>query len=165
MTPSASDRLFNTPVEAALRSLFLLEAVQPEACDVSRLVIYDYLLVHSADAPVGPASLHPATPMRSGELLVRRRLVESGLRLPIGKALATKSFTEAGIVYAAGSLATPFLDYLQSEYARRCRQISGWIADRFQQLTDAELREFVQQNIGRWGAEFHEESVLWEDVE
>lgn len=166
MTPSTgSEHLFNTPIESGLRSLFVLEAVKPATCDLQRLVIYDYLLVHSEDVPKGPPSLHPATPLRSGELLVRRNLVEHGLRLLIRKGLVTKTFTKEGIHYAASELAKPFLDYFQTSYAVRCQEISKWIADRFQGLSDDKLREFIHENLGRWGAEFTRESVLWEEIE
>ncbi|MFO0880748.1 MAG: ABC-three component system middle component 2 [Gemmataceae bacterium] len=166
MNPSTTpEHLFNTPVESGLRSLFLLNAVKPQACDLQRLVIYDYLLVHSDDVTDGPKALHPATPLRSGELLVRRTLVEQGLQLLIRKGLATKSYTKDGIQYTAPPIAELFLAYLKSAYAQRCVEISKWIAGRFQPLSDDELREFIHQNLGRWGTEFTKESVLWEDVE
>lgn len=166
MNPSTDgEHLFNTPIESGLRSLLVLEAVKPAACDLQRLVIYDYLLVHSEDVPDGPGSLHPATPLRSGELLVRRNLVEHGLRLLIRKGLVNKTFRKKGIYYAASALAKPFLVYFQTPYAVRCREISKWIADRFQGLSDDKLREFIHENLGRWGAEFTHESVLWEEIE
>ena len=166
MNPShVSEHLFNTPIESGLRSLFVLEAVSPSECDLQRLVVYDYLLVHSDDVPSGPLALHPATPLRSGELLVRRTLVEHGLRLLIRKGLVTKNYTKAGIYFAATTFAKPFLEYFKSAYALRCAEISKWIAGRFQPMSDDELREFIYENLGRWGAEFTRESVLWEEME
>ena len=163
-TPAAA-HLFNTPIESGLRSLFVLEAVSPGECDLQRLVIYDYLLVHSDDVTGGPEALHPATPLRSGELLVRRTLVEQGPHLLIRKGLVTKSYTKAGIYYTATKVARPFLEYFKSAYAARCVQISKWIAGRFQPMSDDELRQFIHENLGRWGAEFTRDSVLWEEVE
>ena len=166
MNPSpVSEHLFNIPIESGLRSLFVLEAVSPKECDLQRLVIYDYLLVHSEDVPTGPPALHPATPLRSGELLVRRTLVEQGLRLLIRKGLVTKSYTKAGIYFTATAFAKPFLEYFKSAYAVRCGEVSKWIAGRFQPMTDDELREFIHENLGRWGTEFTRESVLWEEME
>ena len=166
MNPNlVSKHLFNTPIESGLRSLFVLDAVSPKECDLQRLVIYDYLLVHSDDVPTGPAALHPATPLRSGELLVRRTLVEQGLRLLTRKGLVTRNYTKAGIYFAATKFAKPFLVYFKSSYALRCGEISKWIAGRFQPLGDDELREFIHENLGRWGAEFTRESVLWEEME
>jgi hypothetical protein len=156
--------LFNTPIESGLRSLFVLEAVRPKTCDLQRLVIYDYLLVHSEDVE-GPPSLHPASPLRSGELLVRRNLVGHGLQMMIRKGLVTKRFTSEGIFYVATEYADPILKYFRSDYAHRCGEISRWIALQFQPLSDDHLREFIRDNLGRWGAEFTRESLLWEEVE
>jgi hypothetical protein len=164
-TTLTAEHLFNTPIESGLRALFVLEAVHPHACDLQRLVIYDYLLVHSEDVPSGPPSLHPATPLRSGELLVRRNLVGHGLQLMICKGLVQKSFEPQGILYTATDYTKPILTYFQSAYAVRCGEISLWIAKRFQPLSDDELREFIRENLGRWGAEFTRESWLWEEVE
>ena len=70
------DRLFNTPIESGLRMLILLADAAPTGCDLQRLAIYDYLLVHSDDVTGGPPSLHPPSPFRSGELLVRGELLQ-----------------------------------------------------------------------------------------
>lgn len=162
---SIKESLFNTPIESGLRSLFVLAAVRPNECDLQRLVIYDYLLVHSNDVAGGPESLHPATPLRSGELLVRRALVEEGLQLMIRKGLLTKDYNNRGIGYSANNHTKSFLTYLKSDYAKRCAEISRWIAERFQPMSDDDLRTFIHQNLGRWGTEFTRESVLWEEVE
>lgn len=161
----ATEQLFNTPIESGLRALFVLVAVSPKECDLQRLVIYDYLLVHSDDVSDGPLALHPATPLRSGELLVRRTLMEHGLLLLIRKGLVTKSYTKSGIYYSATTHAHGFLKYMTSEYAKRCAEISMWIAGRFQLMGDDELREFIHENLGRWGAEFTRESELWEEMD
>ena len=47
-------RPFNSPLECGLRTLTLLAASQPSACDLQRLIFYDYLLIHSGDVPGGP---------------------------------------------------------------------------------------------------------------
>ena len=161
----ASEHLFNTPIESGLRSLFVLQAVSPGECDLQRLVIYDYLLVHSDDVTDGPPALHPATPLRSGELLVRRTLVEHGLLMLIRKGLIAKKYTKTGSQFSATAHAKKFLEYLTTEYAQRCADISKWIAGRFQPMGDDDLRAFIYNNFGRWGAEFTRESVLWEEIE
>lgn len=157
--------IFNTPIESGLRSLFVLEAIKPRNCDLRRLVVYDYLLVHSNDVEFGPESLHPPTPLRSGELFVRRSLVARGLHLLFCKGLVAKTFAKEGFAYEATILSGPFLAYLQSTYAIRCSSISKWIAETFHDLSDAQLKDIVDKNLGRWGAEFTREPMLWEESE
>lgn len=72
---------FNSPLETGLRSVAILAEACPDEFDLQRLLYLDYLVVHSSDAD-GPTSLHPNTPLRNGELLVRRGLIERGLPQP-----------------------------------------------------------------------------------
>jgi len=80
MTESHRHTPFNSPLETGVRSLAILVAAYPASFDLQRLVEMDYLVVHSGDAG-GPKSLHAPLPLRAGELLVRRGLIEKGLLL------------------------------------------------------------------------------------
>jgi len=153
-------RPFNGPTETGLRALFVLDAIAPQDRDLQRLVYYDYLLLHSGDVANGPTSLHPPIPYRSGEILVRRQLIFRGLELMFSKDLVAKRMSAAGVTYAASDLCRPFLGYLRSEYAGSLRVSSSWVAQSFENYSEASLGEFMTANLGRWGAEFNRESLL-----
>lgn len=157
---NVSISVFNTPLECGLRSACLLLSAFPQSCDLQRLVQYDYLVVHSGDVEGGPPSIHPATPHRASELLVRRSLVEQGLEYMIGRRVVDKEFSTNGITYAAGEYATVFLDAITAEYIFRLRQRSEWVVEKFQPLSDAELAAFMRAHWSHWGAEFVRESLL-----
>jgi len=146
--------VFNTPLESGLRSAALLLAAFPKACDLQRLVQYDYLVVHSGDVEDGPPSIHPATPHRSGELLVRRTLVEAGLEFMVKKAVVERTFTGHGIGFSAGEYAVVFLDSLTSGYVKQLRDRADWVIRRFQDLPDAALAAYMKARWTQWGAEF-----------
>ncbi len=148
------EELINTPIECGMKSLIVLDAVRPQKCDLKRLITFDYLLVHSGDISGGPASLHAESPFRSGEILVRREIVQRGLNLLVGKGLVIRHFSRDGVVYEAASFSRKFLSYLDSSYAKRAIEIARWIAEAFGRLTDEELNQFVSAHIGQWGAEF-----------
>lgn len=156
--------VFNTPLECGLRSAALLLAAYPDVCDLQRLVQYDYLLVHSGDVEGGPPSIHPATPNRSGELLVRRSLIEQGIEFMIRKLVIEQTFTGHGFGYRAGEYAAVFLDSLESDYTQQLRRRADWVVGRFQTVPDIELSEFMRSRWSSWGAEFVQES-LFEDAE
>ena len=99
---------FNSPLETGIRSLAILVAAYPEPFDLERLIEMDYLVVHSGDAD-GPESLHAPLPMRAGELLVRRGLIEKGLLLMMSRHLVQRVPAEEGFNYLAGEAAAPFL--------------------------------------------------------
>nr|WP_197980173.1 MULTISPECIES: ABC-three component system middle component 2 [unclassified Rhizobium] len=136
-----------------MRTLVVLAASYPRTHDLGRLVQYDYLVVHSADAD-GPPSLHPPLPLRSGELLVRRGLVERGVQLLMGRGLAKRILTNEGILYQAEEAAGAFLDNLEAPYSRHLQARAEWVAETFDELTDHELDDVIHGLFSKWTAEF-----------
>lgn len=150
---------FNSAIECGLRSLVILEHAFPRDYDLQRLVFYDYLLVHSGDAN-GPASIHPATPHRSGEVLVKRQILEQGLLLMMSRKLVIREYDKTGIVYSASDNATPFLDSMESRYVGLLKERATWVIAVFDDYTDKQLDKFFQENLDRWGGEFAKEALL-----
>lgn len=153
--------LFNGPLEIGLRSTCILNEAYPEAYSLQRLVILDYLVVHSDDIEGGPEGLHPQTPYRSGEILVRRDVIQRGLYLFMSRNLVERRFEDTGIVYTATERTGAFLDVLNAKYTSDLRERSAWVISRFESMTDAEMEDFARLNIDKWGTEFETESVLW----
>ena len=154
---------FNGPIEIGLRALMILTEAFPAAYSLQRLVISDYLVVHSDDAD-GPQGLHPKTPRRNGELLVRRESLQQGLLLYQHRGLIECRYESDGIVFAATEASATFVDILESRYVSELRSRTEWLISRFHELADIELQDFVKKRLGNWGAEFEFESVLREGV-
>jgi len=160
-TPIQSVSPFNGPVEIGLRALCVLTTAFPTTYALQRLVVFDYFLVHSDDIEGGPNGLHPRTPHRGGEILVRRRVLQDGLTLYASRGLVERIYQDSGIFFAATDTSADFLDTLSTDYLKALRQRADWVVDRFGLLDDAELDLMVRECIGIWGAEFSMESVLW----
>jgi len=154
---------FNSPVESGLRALVLLYSLFPGVSALQRLVVFDYLLIHSDDVPDGPAGLHPKTPYRSGELLVRRDTLQRGIHLYMSRGLINDLYLDSGLAYAATERTASFLDVLTSEYVAALRDRAEWVTARFSALTDSDLDAYVKEHLGQWGAEFEMDSVLWSE--
>lgn len=163
-TAARAARLFSTPLEVGLRAAFLLDALAPARCDVQRLVVLDYLLVHSGDVEGGPPSLHPATPHRGGELLVRRDLMRAGLMLLVARELVSMRLDADGVQYAATDLTPRFLAYLDVPYAGQIREAAAWVAQSFGSMGDVQLALYIAAQLDRWGGEFTSESLVREVV-
>lgn len=163
MTPERPAQIaapFNGAIEIGLRSLSVLTAVYPSSYSLQRLVVFDYLLVHSDDIPGGPPGLHPQTPHRGGEILVRRGVLQEGLLLYQSRALIARLYQDGGVFYSATDRSAAFLDTLSTEYVVGLRARATWVVDSFGLLSDGELDSMVRERIGKWGAEFDLESVL-----
>lgn len=152
---------FNGAVEIGLRSLSVLTESFPAGCSLQRLVVFDYLLVHSDDVPGGPTGLHPQTPYRGGEILVRRGVLQEGLLLYQSRGLIERRYENGGVFFAATDRSAGFLDALRTQYVTGLRERASWVVESFGQLSDADLEMMVREQIGKWGTEFAMESVLW----
>lgn len=144
---------FNSPIETGVRALILLAESYPDQLDLQRILEFDYILVHTGDVD-GPPSIHPALPLRSGELLVRRQLIERGLMLMISRGLVGRNATANGFMYYAQDAAAPFLDSLTAEYLAELRDRAVWVVDRFSEMSDHEIRVMLTQIYDQWSREF-----------
>jgi hypothetical protein len=150
---------FNSPLETGLRSLAILEAAFPDRYDLQRLVEMDYLVVHSDDVG-GPESLHAPLPLRAGELLVRRQLIEKGLLLMMSKGLIERFVFATGIEYAAGEIASPYLASLSASYTIRLRDRAQWLVRNFDGFSTDEIRGLIKRYFEHWSSEFESVKVI-----
>jgi hypothetical protein len=112
--------LYNSKLETGTRAMVILDAAYPRALDLARLTWFDHLVVHTEDIG-GPPSLHPALPGRTGELLVRRRLVEESLTLMRRLHLVETVHDAHGISYRAGDDASALVGLMRTQYAMALR--------------------------------------------
>jgi hypothetical protein len=149
----ATVQTFNSPIETGMRALILLAESYPAQLDLQRILEYDYILVHTGDVD-GPPSIHPALPLRSGELLVRRQLIERGLMLMISRGLISRHATPNGFMYRAEDDAGPFLDALTAEYLNDLKDRAAWVVTRFHDMSDQEIRLMLARIYDQWSREF-----------
>jgi len=146
---------FNNKIETSLRMLCILNEAFPKSFDIQSLIYLDYISVHSSDIDEKMESLHPPVPNRSGEIFVRRAIVEEGLNLLYSRNLLEILYEKDGIEYKAGENATPFLENLSSEYFKKLSLKVQWVISHFSHLNNRELHEIMQSNIERLKDEFN----------
>lgn len=152
---AAAPTLFNSPLETGVRAIVVLNAAYPRAFDVTEIAWFDHLIVHTGDIG-GPHSLHPDVPQRSGELLVRRRLVEDSLLAM--RRLHLVEFVpdgDAGLLYRASEEAVGVIELMRSPYSIALRERAEWLASNVLSRSRLELEHLVAERIGRWRIEFH----------
>lgn len=145
---------FNTPFEAGVRSLCILTEAYPQAFDLPQLVDLDYLVVHSGDVS-GPPSLHAPLPLRSGEILVRRGLIEAGLMLMISRGLVARDLRKQGVYFSATELSAPFVTSFATRYNRELRERAAWAVSEFALIGGGELRARLSGLFDTWTPQFH----------
>lgn len=146
---------FNNSIETGLRILAILDASFPEAFDISKLVYLDYIVVHSGDIDSAVSSLHPPVPYRSGEIQVRRTIIETGLELFVSKGLINKRYSNQGILYEASETSTPFLELLGESYSLKLLELAKWLAKKYILLSDEELKSLLLEKLSNQRDEFN----------
>lgn len=144
---------FNSSLESGVRSVVILNSIFPESVDIQRLVDFDYLVVHSGDVN-GPESLHAPLPMRAGELLVRREIVERGLLLMMSRGLLHRTATGSGIEYVASEKTNSFVSNLESPYLIKLIARADWISEKFGLMSEEDLKKIVRGFFDRWTTQF-----------
>jgi hypothetical protein len=146
-------RTFNTAFESGLRSVVILTAAYPRTVGLHRLVALDHLIVHTGDID-GPPSLHPKEESRAAEILVRRKLVDSGLALMGTRCLLRRIATPAGFRYQAGEEAGAFIDLLSSRYMQEMKLRARWLSESVVDLSDGEFDALIQSRFEPWQPDF-----------
>jgi hypothetical protein len=141
--------LFNSRLEAGIRAVVILESIRPETADLSEMVLFDHVVVHTSDVG-GPASLHAELPERKGELLVRRRLVEASLQLMRRCHLVEQDSVEDGLVWRASDDAASYVELLETAYSTRLKVCAEWLGQEVRVRTKAGFKAFVRQKLGDW---------------
>lgn len=152
---------FNSELETGIRAVVLLDAFYPRRCELVELTWFDHLVIHTADFDVenAPDSLHPDLANRTGELLVRRQLVDESLRMMQRVHLIDVVDTDDGIFYSASEDAPTYIALLQSSYSNALKERAQWMAARFYNLATADIKSIVETRVGRWTAEFNSDTL------
>lgn len=150
--PSAQPRLFNTPLEAGVRALLILDAFAPCAFDLSTMSLLDYYIVHTGDAG-GPPSLHPEITARAGEYFVRRHLIEEGLLLMARASLVEQVVTGSGIAFRAHETATAMIDLIGTSYNSRLAEAAKWLALQAETKGADAFVADLKEGLERWSHE------------
>lgn len=155
-------KIINSPLEVGMRSLFIISKIEPDYIDFDRLLIYDYFLVHTNDLSNEFPSIHPPTPHRSGELLIKRQILYDGLSLMYSRGLLNMVIIENGIVFSATKATKYFLNLFSSYYSQKLHELSGLVVRICSDIPTDELRNMVKSNLDKWGGEFINESLVRE---
>lgn len=144
----------NGPLEVGIRVLMVLTQAFPAELDVNQLVLLDHFVLHSGDVG-GPESLHPALPIRAGEIAVKRESIEAGVGLLLRLRLAELAVGLEGVRFHAGDGALHFVGVLGSSYSSRLRDRVGWVLANFPDLDETNLRQETKAVFDSWSEEFH----------
>jgi len=170
-TISSHPSLFNSPLEAGLRTLIILDAFAPAAFDLRQLSLLDYFAVYAEDLELderdrsfaehtsledeAPSSLHPPIAARRGEYFVRRRVIEEGLVLMERAFLLDRVANEKGFSFRARDVSAAMVDLMESEYNSHLKGTARWIASVAQQEGYGPFFSRLSRGVDQWSEEIN----------
>src|SRR6266478_2482225 len=126
-------------------------SIRPHASNVARSSCCSYR--RCSRSTESPSSI----PQRAGELVVRRQIVEEGLRLMSRLHMVEFRYTERGILYATREDASLFVQLIRSSYGRILKERAKWLIDYVTESDDEFLAKLIREKVGRWTADFQGE--------
>lgn len=144
---------YNSPVEVGVRVLTVLVEAYPQALDLGQLVMFDHLILNTADVE-GPESLHPPLPMRIGQLTTKRTSVDGGIRVLLAAGLTQPLANANGLTYVANDASLRFLSLLESAHAAQLQERATWLVSEFGHFSEDELRAQFRRIFDAWVEEF-----------
>lgn len=145
--------IINNSIEISLRILVLFNELE-KSIDLQRVIYYDYALLHSADFDKNQKSLHPPSPFRKEELVVKNNSIKEALSILCQKQLINIEYNNEGIFYKKNDLTPLLIQHLKSDYVAQLRCKSKWINATFNNYEDQELLKYFDDTIGKWNSEF-----------
>jgi hypothetical protein len=152
--------LFNSTLEVGLRIVVLLSQDLTKIYDIDRLVIFEYFILHAKDVDNEQENLHPSLPLRSSEIIIKRKLISEGINLLVSKGLVEIIYKDEGVFYKPNALTAMFVDLLKSDYFNNLKSLANWVAKKYSSIETSELSSIVKENIQLWGGEFEFESLV-----
>lgn len=150
--------IFNTPFELGVRMVYLLLALHPRKADLQRLVYLDYAAIYSADLG-GPDSLHTPVPLRGGEYISRREIIEEGLYMMAMRSFVEVEASETGIFYSVGENGPSLTGLISGAYSKSLSERCRWVTEKFGSMKDRGLEDVFGAHGVLWGAQFSSDKI------
>lgn len=153
------NKIYNTPVEIGVRLLMIIVKSKIEI-DFDKLLILDYLSLHSNVINNRFKSLHPDNPFHGLEIYSKINISKSAINLLISKGLIDVKVTSKGIVYNSNSISEYFLSFFEGDYYKELEESVEKIIDNFNSYSSEELQKYILKNIDKWNGNGRSLSII-----
>ena len=155
--------VLNNPIEHAIKIIVALKcAMTPLTRD--RLVAYEYFALHLTDLNKNAESLFPQIPYRACTYVCNHTDITMALEILLSRDLIKYAIKNDRLCYTLTEAGSLFEEYLQNEYKQRPTIMMVKVVSLLKDKSDADIQEYVEQNIGKWGSDFEREYIFIKDV-
>ena len=127
-------KLYNTPFEASLRMLLLLESTNKQGLSVDMLTGIDFITIYGKDFDLPLENLHGDNRYKFSEWTSRRELIQKAIKHLALNHLIDVNFTKQGFTYSVNDYGVKFSKCLCCDYANDYRKavslVYPWLTDK-----------------------------------
>lgn len=109
----------NSPLELALRILFIMVKNREKEFDVQELAYYDYVITRLNDFDKNYASIHKDNPYKYGEILAKNKIIKKSITILLKKDLVKIMFTKKGVKYKVNPYSENIVKMFSSTYSQK----------------------------------------------
>jgi hypothetical protein len=138
-------KLYNTPFEASLRILLLLEAANNQGYSVDMMTGIDFIAIYGKEFDLPLENLHGDNRYKFSEWTTRRDLMHKAIKHLALNQLIDVNFTKQGFSYSANDNGLKFSKCLSCDYANDYRKsvnlVRQWLAGK----TELEILKIIRK--------------------
>jgi hypothetical protein len=127
-------KLYNTPFEASLRMLLLLESATKQGFSVDMMTGIDFIAIYGKEFDLPLENLHGDNRYKFSEWTARRDLIHKASKHLALDQLIDVNFTKQGFTYSANDNGLKFSKCLSCDYANEYRKavslVYPWLTDK-----------------------------------
>ncbi len=150
---NTKNKVYNSNFEIAIRILVILLNLPFKRASTYKLMVLDHISLNTYDVG-GPASLHAPIPNRGVQIYSRKEILNESIKLLISKDLIIINPNKNGLLYEITENGINYLTYFESKYFNQLKEKVEWTSEKFGNLSDGDLKTYVNQNLSKWGEEF-----------
>ncbi|MCB7480282.1 ABC-three component system middle component 2 [Christiangramia sediminis] len=150
---NSKNKVYNSNIEIAIRILVILLNLPLKRSSTYKLMVLDHISLNTYDVG-GPASLHAPIPNRGVQIYSRKEILNESIKLLISKDLISINPSKNGLLYEITENGINYLKYFESKYFNKLKDKVEWTSEKFGNLSDGDLKTYVNQNLSKWGEEF-----------
>ncbi|NMB97431.1 MAG: hypothetical protein GYA02_12620 [Clostridiaceae bacterium] len=138
-------KLYNTPFEASLRILLILETLNYQSFSVDMLAAIDFISLYGRDFGLSNENLHGDNNYKFSEFTLRRELIKTAIKNLVLDDLLKVSSTKQGFTFSSNQKGLNFSEHLSSDYANTYRQAVYSVKEFVSNKTEREVLEYINK--------------------
>lgn len=138
-------KLYNTPFEASLRILLILETSRNQRFSADMLAAIDFISLYAREFGISDENLHGDNNYKFSEFALRRELLKTAIKQLVLDNLIKVSSTNQGFMYSANQKGLNYSKHLSSDYATTYRRAVKLVREFVFNKTEREVLQHINK--------------------